>query len=127
MTRPDWHRLLEIDEDNRTGVCQVCGPVRLKKRYRKRKNGSDYYRCSKNYFNQKKLQKRPYRRLLKDTCEKCGFVPIHIIQLDIDHIDGNNSNNDPSNLQTLCANCHRLKTFLNRDFDNKKRPPSPKG
>lgn len=27
-------------------------------------------------------------------------------------IDGNHKNDAPSNLQTLCANCHRLKTFL---------------
>ena len=33
----------------------------------------------------------------------------------VDHIDGNRNNNDPSNLQTLCANCHRLKTHLNGD------------
>ena len=31
-------------------------------------------------------------------------------QLDVDHIDNNHENNDPSNLQTLCKNCHALKT-----------------
>jgi 5-methylcytosine-specific restriction endonuclease McrA len=29
----------------------------------------------------------------------------------VDHIDGNHSNNDPANLQTLCKNCHSLKTY----------------
>ena len=43
-------------------------------------------------------------------------MAVHASQLDIDHIDGNHSNNDESNLQTLCANCHRLKTHLNRDY-----------
>jgi len=38
------------------------------------------------------------------------------MQLDIDHIDGDHTNEDPSNLQTLCANCHRYKTYLNKDF-----------
>jgi 5-methylcytosine-specific restriction endonuclease McrA len=29
---------------------------------------------------------------------------------DYDHIDGNRSNNDPSNCQALCPNCHAKKT-----------------
>lgn len=51
-----------------------------------------------------------------DTCNACGFIPVDKIQLDVDHIDGNPSNNDPQNVQTLCANCHRLKTKLNNDW-----------
>lgn len=56
--------------------------------------------------------------LKKDFCEKCGFVALHKVQLDIDHIDGNHANNDPSNLQTICANCHRYKTFTEKDHMN---------
>lgn len=56
------------------------------------------------------------QRSKKDHCEKCGFVAVDTIQLDVDHIDANPSNNDESNLQTLCANCHRLKTKLNNDW-----------
>jgi hypothetical protein len=55
----------------------------------------------------------------KTSCELCGFLPQHICQLDVDHKDGNNKNNDHSNLQTICANCHRLKTYLNKDWENK--------
>jgi 5-methylcytosine-specific restriction endonuclease McrA len=36
--------------------------------------------------------------------------------LDIDHVDGNKANNDPSNIMTLCANCHRLKTYQNEEW-----------
>lgn len=43
-------------------------------------------------------------------CQSCGFKG-HTCQLDIDHIDNNFRNNDLTNLQTLCANCHRLKTY----------------
>jgi hypothetical protein len=60
-----------------------------------------------------------YRKYKKDHCESCGFVAIHSSQLDIDHIDGVHSNNNESNLQTLCANCHRLKTHLNKDYMRK--------
>ncbi len=52
----------------------------------------------------------------KNYCEICGFIPKWLGQLDVDHIDGNNQNNDQENLQTLCANCHRLKTYENKDF-----------
>ena len=51
-----------------------------------------------------------YRKHKKDVCESCGFRG-HSCQLDVDHIDGNHNNHDPTNLQTLCANCHRLKTY----------------
>ncbi|QHZ60024.1 hypothetical protein PJKIFABJ_00088 [Pseudomonas phage PE09] len=60
--------------------------------------------------------KDKYKLYKGDSCECCGFVAIHKVQLDVDHIDGNHFNNDPSNLQTLCANCHRLKTFLNGEY-----------
>lgn len=53
----------------------------------------------------------------EDKCSKCGFIPEDLVQLDVDHIDNNPSNNKPSNLQTLCANCHRLKTKQNLDWN----------
>ena len=64
-------------------------------------------------------KQRQYRRHRKTFCEKCGFIPVHICQLDVDHIDGNHKNNTESNLQTLCANCHRLKTFQSKDWEQK--------
>jgi len=53
-----------------------------------------------------------------NKCEICGFIPKHPCQLDVDHIDGDVKNNDPNNLQTICANCHRLKT--NSDLKKQK-------
>lgn len=52
-----------------------------------------------------------YKKFKKEQCEFCGFRPVHYGQLDVDHIDGNHNNNKEDNLQTLCANCHRLKTI----------------
>lgn len=43
-------------------------------------------------------------------CEECGFVADDPCQLDVDHINGDRNNDAPINLQTLCSNCHRLKT-----------------
>jgi predicted HNH restriction endonuclease len=44
------------------------------------------------------------------VCERCGFIAVHSCQLDVHHIDGIHGNDDLKNLQTLCANCHRLVT-----------------
>lgn len=56
------------------------------------------------------------QRLKGGCCEVCGFVPVNKCQLDVDHVDGNRGNNHPSNLQTICANCHRLKTYMTKQF-----------
>ena len=69
--------------------------------------------------------KHPYRQFRKDYCENRdgrvgGFKCVAVIPwtgiLQVDHIDGNPINNDLSNLQTLCANCHTLKSHLNADY-----------
>jgi 5-methylcytosine-specific restriction endonuclease McrA len=52
-----------------------------------------------------------YRLHKKKVCEFCGFTPEHPCQLDVDHINGNHSDNREENLRTLCANCHRLKSY----------------
>jgi len=55
---------------------------------------------------------------------KCATIGCNIdtwfgekISLDIDHIDGNNENNYPSNWRFLCPNCHRMTPT----WGNKKR------
>lgn len=48
-------------------------------------------------------------------CTWCGFKAVDLGQLDVDHIDGDRNNNDPANLQVLCANCHRVKTRIADD------------
>jgi 5-methylcytosine-specific restriction endonuclease McrA len=73
-------------------------------------------RCKENNREYVTQRKRPYRKMVGDKCSNCGFIPIHICQLDVDHIDGNKHNNNISNLQTLCSNCHRLKTYINKDW-----------
>lgn len=44
-----------------------------------------------------------------DVCEKCGQLPVWNdapLTLQLDHIDGDSSNNHITNLQILCPNCH---------------------
>ena len=64
---------------------------------------------------------RSYKYTKKTYCEApgCMFIAIHVIQLEIDHIDGNKRNNDLDNLQTLCCNCHRLKTHANHEWETR--------
>ena len=35
--------------------------------------------------------------------------------LEVDHIDGDSSHEHPSNYQTLCSHCHKIKTYRNGD------------
>jgi hypothetical protein len=58
------------------------------------------------------------RKHKKDNCEKCG-ISKEIASLEVDHIDGNRSNNDKKNLQTLCTKCHIEKTIKNKDYLNR--------
>lgn len=101
------HRLTEINEQERTAVCAECGPVTIR-----RQSGGVRWRCNEadrdRYRYRKAGNRKPYRRNLGKSCERCGFVPEHPRQMDVHHRDGDHSNDDPANLQTLCANCHRL-------------------
>ena len=65
----------------------------------------------------------PYRKHRKTYCEnvdgRLGFICTTTIKstvmLDVDHIDGDPSNNEEDNLQTLCKCCHAYKTNINED------------
>lgn len=62
------------------------------------------------------LLKSFIRKYLKDgagnKCSKCGWDEINPVTrkcpLEINHIDGNATNNDISNLEVICPNCHAL-------------------
>ena len=65
-----------------------------------------------------------YKIHRKDYCQnidaRLGFKCTTTIvdaewQLDADHIDGDPSNNDKDNIQTLCKCCHAIKTRDNKD------------
>lgn len=76
--------------------------------------GNKLERSSKTCWSCRRYKHRKHPK--GDTCLLCGFKPEWAGQLDMDHVDGNRLNNDASNLQTLCANCHRLKTHEKRDY-----------
>lgn len=97
--------------------CADCGlPARY---HSKNTDGSvKYWRniCTMCHKNRGQKQYK-YRINKKTYCEMCGFIAIHRVQLDVDHIDGNHQNSEQTNLQTICANCHRLKTVMSGDHN----------
>jgi len=103
--------------------CVDCGrPARY---HTKNKDGSiKYWRryCTMCHKNRGQKQYR-YRLHKGKSCEVCGFIAIHPTQLDVDHIDGNHDDEGIDNLQTICANCHRLKTIMNGDHNGVKYVP----
>lgn len=46
---------------------------------------------------------------------KCTTTIVNMVILDVDHIDGDPSNHNPANKQTLCKCCHAFKTYVNGD------------
>jgi hypothetical protein len=54
-----------------------------------------------SYVKENAIRKQHYKCAI---CKKSACI------WDYDHIDGNRSNNDPSNCQALCPNCHAKKT-----------------
>lgn len=124
--------LRKPESDTTRGLCITCGE---KPQRKKGKRGGQQVYASQcgTCANKRHPRSRPpvtaemrrswsnaaYRNHKKDVCERCGFVAEDPCQLDVDHIDGNHSNSASDNLQTLCANCHRLKTKRNGDLANR--------
>jgi len=49
---------------------------------------------------------------LGNKCQRCGWCEVNPtsgkVPIELEHIDGNSTNNDLSNLTLLCPNCHSL-------------------
>ena len=93
-------------------------------------NGNYHSLCSTHHKEKYLLSGWNYRQYRKNYCEnidgrfgfKCTTTIIIDAQLTVDHIDGNNKNNNLSNLQTLCFDCHVIKTNVNGDRQKDYRP-----
>lgn len=106
------HKLTDKNFEARTAVCAVDGPVAIKL-YGNTYSCEVAYRAYKARVKRDRIghQALDWKDLKTDTCAHCGFVALDPCQMDLDHINGDRHDHRPENAQTLCANCHRLKSY----------------
>ena len=89
--------------------CDVCGKEHSNIRYCSRV-------CQKadtaNKFKAGLVKSRPtlFKQINVNSCMLCGAAEWlgHPLPLEVDHIDGDASNNSPDNLRIICPNCHSI-------------------
>lgn len=111
--------------------CAICGEPLVRKRFASgRLEDRGVFlrrtRCSQSCANSKAVVTKDAlhwraRRHRKDACEDCGATN----GLHVHHVDRDPSNNDPSNLRTMCGSCH-LKLHWREDRGTR-RPPARHG
>jgi len=87
------------------------------------KDNFDYSRFSENNNVKPRNALSALVALRGYKCEECQNTEWNNnpIPLEVHHIDGNHLNNDLSNLQLLCCNCHALtKNFRGKNITNRK-------
>jgi 5-methylcytosine-specific restriction endonuclease McrA len=121
------HKVTDVDQERMLGVCSECGPVEVRRKVAKNLKAGFRFECREKRraqdrdrehtpARQARYARRPKgsrtRRLKGSVCERCGFVPEDPCQLQYDHIvpRWRGGTNAKANRQTLCANCHALKT-----------------
>lgn len=126
---PIRHFLTEVNENDRQGVCAVCGPVEI------RKNGPSKWRCktivAQEYQrNVQRATDRFYEYLCTQVCSDCGESDPIVIQFD--HTE-DNKEYDVSDMvrkgyawetilreiekcDPVCANCHVRRTNQRGNF-----------
>lgn len=118
------HSITEADERSLTGICAECGPVGVRRKKCVSSTLGWRWQCREKLRAEKLKARPPSTRVVKGkfrdglgpVCERCGFVPEDRCQLEADHIVARwrGGTDEPENRQTLCANCHALKTKQDR-------------
>lgn len=93
--------------------CTECKRTLDRSEVRLMKDGRIQRRVCHNCPLPRSGPRRFVNKIKAQQCEMCGFNGLPC-QLDVHHIDENHKNNALHNLQTLCANCHRLITLNSR-------------
>ena len=78
------------------------------------KKGKDSYELLEHKYQGKKdTIKRALVNHRGHRCEVCGLTEWmgEKIPLEVHHLNGDNKDNDPNNLQLICPNCHALTNF----------------
>lgn len=102
------HKLTEKNFETGTAICAADGPVRIIVY-------GNTYRCEVAYRQHQRRMKTDRKGVPKDlkghVCLRCGFVCEDLVQMDLDHKNGDRTDHRTENLGTLCSNCHRLKSY----------------
>ncbi len=90
---------------------------------------SDYLVLNGPYIGSSQLKKKLYEAgILEPTCRECNLGAEwngKPLSLQLDHIDGNCSNNQISNLRILCPNCHtQTNNWTGKNSKRYKHPPA---
>lgn len=110
--------------------CSTCGPTEVWTRRGKLKcKGVAEYAQRRGAYKGSAKQRQSgygdYRKFKIEhgdgTCWWCGFTCVLPGQLQVDHFDGDRTNNAKNNLWILCGNCHHMKTILAGDIHKTKR------
>jgi len=98
-----------IDKDKMVGDCTECGksvPIVYL---------GTSYRCKFGRMSHAHKKQRPFNKALLHkgvlSCWRCGKENDDARFFDVHHKDSNHKNNDMSNLEFLCPNCHRIETI----------------
>ena len=121
----------------KTYICKGCGAEHLRRGVQF-KNLYCSNKCQKDYESRERIRqwleegrdwpgqipawaKRTLAELNGDCCSVCGIDEYNglPIVLEVDHIDGNHTNNSVKNLRLICPNCHsQTSTYKNRNKGN---------
>jgi hypothetical protein len=91
-------------------LCKTCGKRPVAINYHKK--GKTFYRSKCDHCARGNKEERPlwvkagYKK--KNICDKCGFKSTYPEVFSIFYVDGVLTNNQHSNLKTVCANCQRI-------------------
>lgn len=104
-------------------TCETCGRIFTRRRFGNRLEDRSRF-LSRRHCSQACANTRPVvskdanhwraRKYRGRRCEACSVTT----QLHVHHKDRNPANNDPANLQTLCASCH-LKLHWREDRESR--------
>lgn len=97
--------LKKILDDNNIDYSHFTGRAR---NYNTNYKNVEEYLNTKNIKTSRLKEKLLKEQLIENKCSICGLTSWlnKPIVLQLHHIDGNNTNNELSNLQLLCPNCH---------------------
>ena len=100
---------------NGYGLCEIC-KINPKTRSGHKYKGRRYFKryCDGCRPFKDRGKDRNYRQHLQMKCERCGFEAVVRDQIDVHHKNGNHQDNRIENLESLCANCHRLEHAMQR-------------